>query len=100
MQRQYRSVVTVKDQTTEVITYHLLLCLYFKQTLEKTEGEIENVQSRETGNIWHTRHRTKTSKAKNTTQHRKVLPDCSIYMSKAVGVLCEQELLTILGYLG
>ena len=29
-----------------------------------------------------------------------LLPDCSIYMRKAVGVLYEQELLTILGYLG
>jgi len=37
-------------------------------TLEKTEGEIKIVQSRDTGNSRHTRHRTK----KNTTQHRKL----------------------------
>jgi hypothetical protein len=33
--------------------------------LEKTE----NGQSRETGNIRHTKQKTKTSKAKHTTQH-------------------------------
>jgi len=31
---------------------------------------IKNGQSRDTGNIDHTRHRTTTSKTKNTTQHR------------------------------
>ena len=36
--------------------------------LEKTEGEIKNGQSRETGNIGHRRHRMKTNKTKNTTQ--------------------------------
>jgi hypothetical protein len=39
--------------------------------LEKTEGAIKNGQSRATG---HTKHRTKTSKAKQkqkTTQHKK-----------------------------
>jgi len=30
------------------------------ETLEKTEGVIQNGQLRETGNIGHTRHRTKT----------------------------------------
>jgi hypothetical protein len=39
--------------------------------LEKTEGAIKNGQSRETGNIGHTRHRTKTSKANNTIQKTK-----------------------------
>ena len=33
--------------------------------LEKTEGAIKNRQSRETGNIGYTRHRTKTNKTKN-----------------------------------
>ena len=32
------------------------------------EGVIRNGQSRETGNIGYTRHRTKTNKTKNTTQ--------------------------------
>jgi hypothetical protein len=32
------------------------------------QGAIKNGQSRDTGNIWYTRHRTKTNKTKNTTQ--------------------------------
>ena len=36
--------------------------------LEKTEGEINNGQSRETGNTGYTRHRTMTNKTKITTQ--------------------------------
>ncbi len=44
----------------------LYLCIF----LEKTEGAIKNEQSRNTGNIGHTRNRTKTNKAK--TQHRKL----------------------------
>jgi hypothetical protein len=42
--------------------------------LEKTEGVIKNRQSRETGNIGYTRHRTKTNKNEkqhNTTQKTK-----------------------------
>ena len=39
--------------------------------LEKTEGAIKNGQSRETSNIAYTRHRTKTNKAKTTTQKTK-----------------------------
>jgi hypothetical protein len=39
--------------------------------LEKTEGEIRNGQSRDTGNIGHTRYRTKTNKTKQK-QHSKV----------------------------
>ena len=30
--------------------------------LEKTEGEIKNGESRDTGNIGHTKHKTKTNK--------------------------------------
>ena len=37
-------------------------------TLEKIEGVIIKGQSRDTSNIRHTRHRTKTNKAKNTAQ--------------------------------
>jgi hypothetical protein len=33
-----------------------------KKTSKKTEGAIKNGQSRETGNIGHTRHRMKTNK--------------------------------------
>jgi hypothetical protein len=33
-----------------------------QKTLEKTEGAIKNEQSRVTGNIGYTRHRTKTKK--------------------------------------
>jgi hypothetical protein len=36
--------------------------------LEKTEGTIKNVHSRDTGNIRYKRHRTKTNKAKHNTQ--------------------------------
>jgi hypothetical protein len=39
--------------------------------LEKTEGEIKNGQSIDTGNIGHSRHMMKTSKTKNTTQKNK-----------------------------
>ena len=35
--------------------------------LEKTEWPIKNEQSRDTGNIGYTRHRTKTNKHKKTT---------------------------------
>jgi len=38
---------------------------------EKTEGAIKNGQSRETGSSGWTRHKTKTNKAKNTTQKLK-----------------------------
>jgi len=43
------------------------------RTLEKTERAIKNGQARETGNIWYTRHRTKTNKTKNTTQKTKAM---------------------------
>jgi hypothetical protein len=43
----------------------------YKYTLEKTKGAIEKGQSRETGNIGYTRHRTKTNKTKNITQKTK-----------------------------
>ena len=36
-----------------------------KQTLEKTEEAIKKGQFRDTGNFWHTRHRTKTNKKKH-----------------------------------
>ena len=37
--------------------------------LEKTEGTIKKGQSRDTGNIWHTKYRTKT----NITQKTKTM---------------------------
>jgi len=39
--------------------------------LQETEGTIKNEQSRETGNTGNTRHRTKTNKWKQKTQHKK-----------------------------
>jgi hypothetical protein len=39
--------------------------------LEKTERAIKNNQSRETGSIEHTRHRTSTNKTENT-RHRRI----------------------------
>ena len=39
--------------------------------LEKTEEATKNGQSRDTGNIGITRHRTKKNKTKNTTQKTK-----------------------------
>jgi hypothetical protein len=41
---------------------------YFEK-LEKTEGAIKIEQSRETGNIGYTRHRTKINKTTYTTQN-------------------------------
>jgi hypothetical protein len=38
--------------------------------IEKTEEAIKNGQSRETGNIGYTRHRTMTNKQKTKTKHR------------------------------
>ena len=43
--------------------------------LEKIEVAIKNGQSRDTGNIGYTRHRTKTNKTKSTTQKTKRLAD-------------------------
>jgi len=40
-----------------------------RQTPEKTEGANKNWQSKETGNIGNTRHKTKRNKTKTTTQH-------------------------------
>jgi hypothetical protein len=34
--------------------------------MDNQEGAIKNGQSRDNGNIWYTRHRTKTNKTKNT----------------------------------
>ena len=44
----------------------------YQYTLEKTQGTIKNVQSRDIGNTGHTRHMTKTNKRKQiqTTLHR------------------------------
>jgi hypothetical protein len=39
--------------------------------VEETEGAIKNGQSRDTGNIGYTKHRTKTNKTKNTPQKNK-----------------------------
>jgi len=39
--------------------------------LEKTAGTIKNGQSRDSGNIGHTRHKSKI-KTKTKTQHRKL----------------------------
>jgi hypothetical protein len=38
------------------------------QRLEKTKGAIKNGQSRETGNIGYTRHRTKTNKTRGNQE--------------------------------
>ena len=42
------------------------------QINEKIEAAIKNGQSRDTGNIGYTRHRTKANKTKNTTQKTKM----------------------------
>jgi len=41
-----------------------------KYTLEKPEGAIKNGQSRDTGNIRHTRHMIKRTKAQYNTEHQ------------------------------
>jgi hypothetical protein len=38
-----------------------------KQPLEKTTGQIQSAQPRDTGNIGYTRNRKKTTKVKSTT---------------------------------
>jgi hypothetical protein len=38
-----------------------------KQPLQKTTGQIQSAQSRDTGNIGYTRNRKKTTKVKSTT---------------------------------
>jgi hypothetical protein len=67
---------TCRLPCTFVYTYLISIGAYTywlidEYTLEKTERTIKNWQSRDTGNIGYTRHRTKT-KHKNTTQHRKL----------------------------
>jgi hypothetical protein len=47
------------------------IIIRIKKTLEKTEGAIKNGQSRETGEIGYTKHKTKTIKQK--TQHNMCL---------------------------
>jgi hypothetical protein len=47
------------------------------KTLEKTEEAIKNGQSRDTGNIRYTRHRTKSTETNKKTQHRKPILDFS-----------------------
>ena len=56
---------------THVLTPIVLYFLSFWLLLEETEGAIKNGQSRETGNIRYTKHRTKTNKAKHTIQKTK-----------------------------
>jgi len=42
---------------------------FINKRWRKPKGKIKNGQFRETGNIGYTRHKTETSKIKNTTQH-------------------------------
>ena len=58
----------------EIIVFRLLTQIVvkytWKKTLEKTEGEIKNAQSRETGNIGYQRHKNKDKQTnKNATQY-------------------------------
>ena len=50
-----------KNRYNNVLLFNFLS--YSKLTSEKREGVITNGQSRETGNMGYTRHRTKASKA-------------------------------------
>ena len=52
IQRQPRATLDIQDTEQSVVNTFL----------EKTEWEIKSGQSRETGNIGHTRHMTNTSK--------------------------------------
>ena len=47
--------------------------------VRETEEAIKNVQSRETGNIVNTRHKSKTNKIENTTQY---ILDITIHKTK------------------
>ena len=42
------------------------------QRLEKTEGSIKNGQSRDTGNIWYTRYRTKVRENRRVNQEQTI----------------------------
>ena len=46
----------------------------------------QNEQSRDTGNIGHTRHRRRHTKNKNTTQHRKLKKMSNTDTTKKLGV--------------
>ena len=48
-------------------------------TLDKTEEEIKNEQSRDTGNIGHTNDKMKTNKTKNTTHIAKQMSNTDLY---------------------
>ncbi len=50
--------------------------------LEKTDAAIKSGQSRETGNIGYTRHKTKTNKIKKTAQYALDTTICKQYQIK------------------
>jgi len=58
---------------TSMFCHDMLMQVYIYLTdiltLEKTEWAIKNGQSRDTGNIGYTRHRTKTNKTKQNKKH-------------------------------
>jgi len=50
--------------------------------LEKNEGTINNGQSRITGKIGYTQHKTRTNKTKNTTQY---VLDTTLRLQRKIG---------------
>ena len=69
-----QSVFVVLDASTLTITPPMWFIIeYNVNQMYVTENRkaIKNGQSRETDNIWHTRHRTKTNKAKQKTKTKR-----------------------------
>ena len=49
--------------------------MYYNKRLSKPKRAIKSGQSRDTGNIWHTRHKTKTNKIQKHSTTQKVKKD-------------------------
>jgi 4-amino-4-deoxy-L-arabinose transferase-like glycosyltransferase len=64
-------------------------CFYcFKEMLEKTERATKNEHYRDTVNIWHTRHRTKTGKQKPPKNKKLMKSFCQVLFWFFFFLLC------------
>ena len=62
-----------------------------KYALANTKGTIKNGQTRDTGNIVYTRHRTKTNKTRNTTQKTTKISNTDPSETGVNPVACEGQ---------
>jgi len=67
------------------------VCSHDQYTLEEHRMVIKNGQSRDPSNIGYTRHRTKTNKAKNTTQTTKMMSNTDSTKNQECTQVCTQE---------